>query len=235
MLARESLELTRNEGDRIAQAGVLNMLAVSIPHKIEVIAHLDEIEATARVIGAVNTVTRKGDRLLGTNTDWIGAVRALETRAETKLAGTHAVVLGAGGTARAIVYGLRERGARVTVLNRTESKARDLADSLGGGAAGGLGDLGDLAYDVLVNATSVGLRGDSSPVAKNGLRREAVVMDAVYDPAETRLLTDARAAGARTVGGKWMLVLQAAEQLALWTGREPPIDVMADAFDAAGR
>ncbi len=209
----------------------IRQLAVSLPHKQAVLAHLDEIDETARRIGAVNTVTLREGNLVGTNTDWLGAVRALEH--ETKLANARAVVLGAGGTARAVVFGLLERGSRVTVLNRTPERASDLAGELGAQAAGGLEELFTTPHDVLVNTTSVGLRGDTSPVDAAAISPEAVVMDAVYDPEQTRLLRDAAARGARTVTGKSMLVHQAAEQIALWTGRRAPLEVMATAFDTA--
>jgi shikimate dehydrogenase len=210
----------------------LRQLAVSLPHKQAVMAHLDEVDETARRIGAVNTVTRRDARLAGTNTDWIGAVRALER--ERVLDGARAVVLGAGGSARAVVFGLLRRGARVTVLNRTPQRAEALAEQLGAEGAGALEDLARTPHDVLVNTTSVGLRSDATPVEAAALQPGSVVMDAVYDPVRTRLLRDAEARGARTVPGKWMLVYQAAEQLALWSGREAPLEVMAEAFDAAG-
>jgi len=207
--------------------------AVSIPHKQAVMAHLDAVDDTARRIGAVNTVTLRDGRLVGTNTDWIGAVRALER--ETDLAGRRAVVLGAGGTARAAVFGLRSRGARVSVLNRTRERAAALAQELGADDAGSLEDLPRIPYDVLLNTTSVGLRSDASPVGADALREGAVVLDAVYDPERTRLLRDAETRGARVVPGKWMLVYQAAAQLETWTDMEAPIETLAAAFDAAGR
>jgi shikimate dehydrogenase len=206
--------------------------AVSIPHKQAVMAHLDAVDDTARRIGAVNTAVLRDGRLVGSNTDWIGAVRALER--ETDLAGRRAVVLGAGGTARAVVFALRERGARVAVLNRTLERAAALARELGAESAGELRDLAATPHDVLVNTTSVGLRSDDSPVAPEALRAGSVVLDAVYDPERTRLLRDAEARGARIVPGKWMLVHQAAAQLELWSGLRAPIDLMAAAFDAAG-
>ena len=216
-----------------AMAGVralaIRQLAVSIPHKEAVIAYVDALDETARKIGAVNTVTRRGDTLVGSNTDWLGAVRAIER--ETPLAGRDVVVLGAGGTARAVVWGARERGARVAVLNRTPERAQRLAGAFGVDRVGALDELAGLPCDVLVNTTSVGLRADASPIAADAIPAGAVVLDAVYDPPRTRLLRDAEARGARTVGGKWMLVHQAAEQLRMWSDREPPIDVMADAFD----
>lgn len=218
---------------RGARALGARQLSISIPHKEAVIPLLDVVDETARRIGAVNTIVRDGDRLVGANTDWLGAVRALER--ERPLSGARAVVLGAGGAARGVVFGLLQRGARVVVLNRSVKRARELADALGAHGAGSLGDLSGEACDVLVNATSVGLRADVSPVAADAIPSGALVMDAVYEPERTRLLRDAEARGARTLGGKWMLVLQAAEQLRLWSGLEAPVDVMAAAFDDAGR
>ncbi len=214
-----------------ARALGIRQLAVSIPHKQAVMEHLDEVDATARSIGAVNTVTRADDgRLLGANTDWLGVVRTLEERCS--LEGAAAVVLGAGGTARASVYGLVARGARVTVLNRTESRATALADELGAAGSGPLDALAELDHDVLVNTTSVGLGEDVSPVPADALRPGSLVLDAVYDPERTRLLRDAEARGATPLSGRWMLLHQAAEQLRLWTGKQAPLDVMAEAFDS---
>jgi shikimate dehydrogenase len=207
-------------------------LSVSLPHKRAIMAHLDRVEATARRIGAVNTVVWQGDELVGSNTDWSGAVRALER--ETRLDGARAVVLGAGGTARALVHGLLERGAKVRVLNRTPDKARALCDELGADSAGSLSELGYAPYDVLVNTTRVGLAEDASPVDAIAISPDAVVMDAVYEPERTRLLRDAESRGARTIPGKWMLVYQAIAQLEAWSGREAPIEVMAEAFGRAG-
>jgi len=225
-----------------ALAGVralgVRQLSVSIPHKVAVMEHLDEVEDTALRIGAVNTVIASAGRLVGSNTDWLGAVHALER--ETKLDGARAVVLGAGGTARAVTWGLLSRGARVWVLNRTTAKAHSLAEDLGAEAGGALGDLAGLTCDVLVNTTSVGLRSDESPVEPDWIAAETVVMDAVYDPERTRLLRDAQALGARTVPGRWMLIHQAVAQLAAWAGaawtdetRERVTTVMARAFAAA--
>jgi shikimate dehydrogenase len=215
-----------------ARALGIRQLAVSIPHKQAVIEHLDEIDDTAQRIGAVNTVTLRAGKLIGSNTDWLGAVRALEC--EGPLEGRRAVVLGAGGAARAVTYGLLERGARVTVLNRTEQRARQLAEELGAEASGGLDSLARHPRDVLVNTTSVGLSTDESPVAADVHTADCVVMDAVYKPEQTALLRHAQAAGARTIGGKWMLVHQAAEQIRLWTGKDAPLDALVDAFDRAG-
>lgn len=215
-----------------ARALGVRQLAISIPHKQAVIAQLDRVDEIARTIGAVNTVTRVGDALVGSNTDWLGIARALER--ETPLAGKRAVVLGAGGTARAALYALRERGARAVVLNRTLERARALAAEFGAERAGALEELATIPHDVLINTTSVGLASDASPVAANALRAGSVVLDAVYDPPETRLLRDASTRGASVISGKWMLIEQAREQLRLWTQREVDAAVLADAFDRAG-
>ncbi len=214
-----------------ARALGLRQLALSIPHKRPVLELLDEVDATAAAIGAVNTATLRAGRWLGSNTDWLGALRALER--ETELAGRRAVVLGAGGTARAVVFGLLRSGARVTILSREAARARALADELGAEGAGALPELARTPCEVLVNATPVGMREDASPVPAEWIAKDAVVLDAVYDPEETRLLRDARSRGARVVPGKWMLVHQALEQLRLWTGREAPAELLARAFDAA--
>ena len=210
----------------------IRQLAISIPHKESVIALLDDVDETARRIGAVNTVTRRGAKLVGSNTDWLGAVRAIES--VTAVADARAVVLGAGGAARAVVYGLRARGANVTVLNRSPDRAEQLCADLEAEASGPISALENIPHDILVNTTSVGLAGDESPVDPSWICPAAVVMDAVYQPPETRLLRDAASRGARTIPGKWMLVHQAAEQLREWTGLDAPVEVMAEAFDRAG-
>jgi shikimate dehydrogenase len=211
----------------------IRQLAISIPHKEAVIALLDEVDPTARRIGAVNTITRRGAELVGSNTDWLGAVRALES--VTELGDRRAVVLGAGGAARAVVFGLRERGAHVIVLNRDRERARRLCADLGAEDGGPISALENISHDILVNTTSVGLAADESPIDPSWIRAGSVVMDAVYEPLETRLLRDAASSGARTISGKWMLVHQAAEQLRTWTGLDAPVDVMAEAFDPVAR
>jgi shikimate dehydrogenase len=200
---------------------------VSIPQGGR-IAHLDAVDDTAR---HQRRQHRHAARrlLVGTNTDWIGAVRRSSARRPPASARCSE-----GRHRAAAVFGLRERGARVAVLNRSAERARALARELGADAAGELGELARTPYEVLVNTTPVGLRSDASPVAADALREGSVVLDAVYDPERTRLLRDAEARGARVVAGKWMLVHQAAAQLETWTGLEPPLDLMAAAFDAAG-
>ena len=218
-----------------AMAGVrglgIRQLSVSIPHKIRVLDFVDEVDETAERIGAANTVLLQRGRLVASNTDWLGAIRALER--ECSLAGANAVVLGAGGTARAVVWGLVERGAAVRVLNRHVKRAEALSRELGAEGGGSLDSLGSMKYDVLVNATPVGMGTDDSPIPAAAISPRAVVLDAIYAPERTRLLRDAEARGARALSGRWMLVHQAVAQLAAWAG---PIDseratrAMASAF-----
>jgi len=221
----------------------LRQIAVSIPHKEAMLDLVDEVDEVALRIGAINTVTRVGDRLVGANTDWLGGIRALER--ETTIAGRRAVVLGAGGTARALVFGLRERGAEVFVLNRTRDRAEKVARDLGAQGFGGLDELAALSPELIVQTTSVGLREDRSPVDPEALPMGVVALDAVYAPSRTRLLADVASRGGRPIAGKWMLVHQAVEQIRLWTrGLPQPPDesdlaratsVMAAAFDAAAQ
>jgi shikimate dehydrogenase len=215
-----------------ARAMGLRQLSVSIPHKVAALECVDVLDDSAARIGALNTAILEQGRWRGHNTDGYGAIRALER--ETSLSGRRAVVLGAGGTGRAVAYGLVESGAEVRVLNRTVARAESLAKDVGAAGFGPLEALADLEHEVLINTTSVGLDSNESPVDAAALRRNTVVLDAVYQPEETRLLRDARARGARTIPGKWMLVYQAAEQLRLWSGATPPIEAMARAFDLAG-
>lgn len=193
-------------------------ISVSIPHKESILPLLDTVDTTAQAIGAVNTVVLRDGRLEGSNTDWLGAVTTLEERGPIQ--GQHAVVLGAGGTARALVFGLRERGAEVSLLNRTEAKATALAQDFNLREVGPLARLKDLDHDLLINTTSVGLGSDESPVDASWLRPDTIVLDAVYAPENTQLLKDARNAGAHPVSGKWMLIHQAVAQLKAWTKSE---------------
>ncbi|XXR60375.1 shikimate dehydrogenase [Sorangium sp. So ce385] len=207
-------------------------LGVSMPYKQAVIPLLDEIDPIAARIGAVNTIVNDGGRLRGYNTDWIGAARALEEA--TQLGGARVLLLGAGGAARAVAFGLAERGARVTIANRDLEKARQLAAAVGGAAV----PLDDGAltpdHDVLVNATSRGMAevDPRSPVPEEALREGLLVMDIVYKPMITELVEAARRRGATAVHGGRMLLHQAAEQFRLYTGREPPLDAMDEALRA---
>jgi shikimate dehydrogenase len=199
---------------------------VSMPHKMAVMQYLDRLDETAQEIGAVNTVVNDGGRLTGYNTDWIGAVGAL--REQTALAGKRAVVVGAGGAARAVVYGLARHGSDVTVYNRTSERGQALSEALGVRFGGDLNALGSVRdYDILVNATSVGFQAPGDSVIPPSMLSEGkVVLDVVFMPPVSKLVQQARARGCAAISGTRMLVHQAAYQFQLYTGQEAPLDVM---------
>ena len=211
-------------------------LTVTIPFKQDVLAAVDPDDLAAR-IGAVNTIDFGGDAPTGHNTDATGLLRALEHH-DVALSG-RAVVVGAGGAGRAAAFALAGEGLTVDIANRTASKAEDLAadvaDASEGSARGhGLDGVGDLldGADLLVNATSVGMEEDRSPVPADALHEGLSVLDAVYTPVETRLLREAERAGATTVDGAWMLLYQGVEAFERWTGRDAPVDAMNEALRA---
>jgi shikimate dehydrogenase len=210
---------------------------VSVPHKAAVVPLLDELRPTARRLGAVNVVVRQGERLVGDNTDLPGFARALA--ALEPIAGRRAVVLGAGGAARAVVAALRDRGFAVAVHNRTPARARALVEALGGAGATVLtdADLADAvaAADLLVQTTTVGMVGGppGSPLPEGVLPTGGAVVDLVYRPAITPLLRAARAAGLVVQNGLPMLVHQGAAAFEAWTGLPAPVDAMGQAAEAA--
>ncbi len=201
---------------------------VSMPHKQAVMPYLDVIDATARDIGAVNTINHVDGRLTGYNTDCIGAVRALEEI--TPLAGQRIALLGAGGAGRAIAYGVRNAGAQVTVFNRTAERGEALARDFGLRFGGSLNDFDAAAFDGVVNSTAAGFRApDVNPIAGR-LAPHLFVMDAAFIPVRSRLIRDAEALGCRTLDGTRMMLHQFCGQIELYTGQSAPLDVMSAAL-----
>jgi shikimate dehydrogenase len=214
-----------------AQTLGVSGLNVTIPFKQDVLDAVEADELAAR-IGAVNTIDFTDSSPIGYNTDAVGAVRALREH-DVEIDGT-AVVVGAGGAGRAVSFGLADEGMNVEIANRTVEKAHDLAADVPRASGHSLNELGDLlaSADVLVNATSVGMDEDRSPVPADALHGDLAVLDAVYSPIETRLLKDAQAAGATTVDGAWMLLYQGVEAFEIWTGRDAPVAKMNDSLRA---
>lgn len=203
----------------------LRGLSVTIPHKLAIIPHLDFIDPTARVIGAVNTVVVEGDELHGYNTDCAGAIKPLA--ALTDLKGARVAILGAGGSARALAYGLQQQGAETTIYARDPQKATKLAAEFQAQSAAL--DAFDRRNEIVVNCTPIGMHGHSegqSALPAESLEGIKLVYDLIYAPEETALLKAAREAGCRTLGGLAMLATQAAEQFRLWTGVEIPVEDM---------
>ena len=219
-----------------AQALGIKGFNVTIPHKIEVMKYLDEIDDVASLIGAVNTIDFKD--LKGYNTDGIGAIRAIEEVSSIK--NKDVVVAGAGGASRAISFYIAEYGAdRLEILNRNVEKADKLASDISD--SGLIDDVNSDSIknmnlddvDILINTTPVGmhLNVNDTPIALAGdMHEELVVFDAVYNPNETGLLKETIKANAKPVYGIKMLLYQGAESFNIWTGKKAPIGVMEDAL-----
>lgn len=217
---------------------------LTIPHKVAVMPHVDRIAPDAAVIGAVNTVRRDGDFLIGENTDGKGFLRGVRVDAALDPEGKRAIVLGAGGAARAIVTELALAGtSEIVVVNRSAERGRAMVEDLVAKTArpiryepwtGSYRVSEDV--EILVNATSIGLYPEVDampPVDLSGARKSLLVCDAVFNPPETRLLAAARELGLPTLDGLSMLVYQGVIGFELWTGRQAPVDVMKQALRAA--
>ncbi len=207
-------------------------LSVTIPHKQSVFRLAGSLDETARAIGAVNTLRWNGDHWEGRNTDWIGVVQALKGGTPV-IAGKRAAVIGAGGAARAVVYGLMREGAAVTVSNRSIGRGKALADDFGAEFIP-LADLGRERFDIAIQCTSVGLGGyeiDPPLVPVSFFHPEMVAMDIVYHPVWTIFLLSAKRAGCRVVSGLNMLLHQGVAQLEWWLDQKPPISVMGEVLD----
>lgn len=205
--------------------------SITMPLKQEVVGLCDELDGTAAVLRAVNCLHFAPDGVVGHNTDGDGCCDALAHRAGFLFEGASAVVLGAGGTARSVSLALARRGVGVSVVNRTMSRAAEVAElsRFADHPRGSIrvGDHGDIAScSLLVNTTSVGMGTGESPVERGLLHPGLTVLDAVYHPLETRLLGWARDAGARTVDGLWMLIEQARRQQQVWFGEFPDAEAM---------
>ncbi|OXM86165.1 shikimate dehydrogenase [Paenibacillus rigui] len=210
---------------------------VTIPHKLEVMEYLDEIDEGARIIGAVNTIVNDNGRLIGYNTDGIGYVRSLKEETGIELHGKKVLMLGAGGAARGVGYALAKEGAaHIYIANRTREKAEELAQSMSGftGVTGmGLDEIADVAGDValIVNNTSLGMHPnvDSVPMDTTLVREHMVVSDLVYNPMITKFLRESEARGATIHSGLGMFIYQGAYAFEYWTGVPAPTAAMREA------
>ena len=210
---------------------------VTIPHKERVVPMVDRLTEEGHATGAVNTITREGKRLVGHNTDVAGFKVALDKLVGKQKMPRNAVVLGAGGGARAVVYGLITEGfQRVVVFNRHLHRAEGLVKYFGRTAAHM--ELRAMPWHesvieaelskakVLVNATAIGLHGDLTPIPGELLPPDLLVLDLIYNPTRTRLLRDAAAAGDSVMNGELMLLHQGAAAFTLWTGQTAPLELM---------
>src|SRR5450756_796269 len=209
----------------------LHGLSITMPYKQAILPYLDNTDVHTTKIGACNTVVRGQDgKLYGFNTDIAGIIRPLEQR--LSIASAKVLVLGAGGAARAAVFGLKERGAEVWILNRTSLKAQKLARQAKARTLK-RADLRKIAFDVIINATSVGMGNPRDCPLKDEEIQARVVFDMVYDPVETHLLQVARAKGIAVIPGVEMFVQQAARQFEIWTGKPAPAGDMLRAVTIA--
>ncbi|MBA4394851.1 MAG: shikimate dehydrogenase [Desulfobacca sp.] len=196
-------------------------VSVTLPFKSDIIEYLDELEESARKIGAVNTIWNHQRKLKGYNTDWIGIVQALQEVMEIR--GKRFAVLGAGGAARGVLYGLIRAGGHPIILNRTRSQAEALAKSFDCPYQP-FSEKEKIEADCLINTTSLGMTPDigASPLSRKHLKKFFWVIDIIYNPLKTKLLREAEEAGCQTLSGVGMFVHQGAEQIKIWTGLEPP-------------
>ncbi|HPA17507.1 MAG TPA: shikimate dehydrogenase [Verrucomicrobiae bacterium] len=215
----------------IAAAGV------TIPYKMSIIPYLDELDAESKHVGAVAVIVNQGGRLIGGTTDGKGALKALQEKTDVR--GKNITLVGAGGAARAMAFSLKEAGGKLTILNRVEEVA--MAESLGSSVGCPWGDLSLLEEsvgrsEIVINTTPMGMINTPlegrSLVPKALLRPGMTVMDIVTTPRETRLLQDAAGAGCNVVHGDQMLLWQAVYKFKMYTGVEPPVEVMREAMES---
>jgi shikimate dehydrogenase len=211
-------------------------LNVTMPHKNTVISHLDEVDSAVQFLGSANTILNKDGKLSGFNTDGVGALNALKENG-VDVTEKKVLLLGAGGAAKAIAFSFAQEAGSLCILNRAPEKAAVLSDALNhvfgtkimGGAFSPSAVQKNLQdTDILVNATSVGMHPhvDQSLVEPKWLKPDLAVMDIVYNPVETKLAKDAKAADAKVISGVEMLIYQGAASFKIWTGKSAPIEVM---------
>lgn len=205
-------------------------LTCTMPHKIEVMQYLDEIDEKVSKIGAVNTVVNNNGKLKGYNTDYIGITDPLKKIIDLKK--KEVALIGAGGASRAAIFGLSEEGANVTIFNRTLDKAEELAKEFNCEAENIENIERVKDFDIIINATSVGMKPNENltPISKEYLSRKQIIFDCVYNPLQTRLIKEAIDVGCRTILGIEMLLYQGVRQFEYYVDREAPVEVMREAL-----
>jgi len=201
-------------------------LSVTMPCKENIIPLMNEVDSTAQKIGAVNTVVKEENGWTGHNTDCTGAILALEKQVDLK--DKNVLIIGSGGTAKAIGFGVVAKGAHLTVTyNRNKERGVQLAKELKCRLAS-IRDIGDHDFDVLINCSPVGMspQTDQTPFSNGNLKPGMVVFDSVYNPPETRLLKEAKSAGCTVISGVELFINQAARQFEMWTGEKAPVQAM---------
>lgn len=216
---------------------------VTIPHKLDIMPLLDEIDESAQAIGAVNTIVNEGGNLIGYNTDGLGYVRSLKEEAEPELGGKRVLIIGAGGATRGIIYALAKEGVgSIVISNRTVERAQTLADAFSSQTdihVVGMDKVKDAcaAADIIINTTSIGMypHVEGTPIDASWLKPDTIASDLIYNPLITRFLEEAKGRGCRIHGGLGMFVYQGAYAFEYWTGVPAPVQAMrAAVLDALG-
>jgi len=209
--------------DAIRGLGIRGV-SVTMPHKVSAINYIDDIDDTAKEIGAINTIVNNNGVLSGFNTDYGAALKALEEK--TTIKGKKAVLLGGGGAGLAIAAGLKRNGADLIIIDKIKEKAEELARLVGAEGFGGLEQLPEIgSADILINATPVGMwpKINESVVPRELMHPKLTVFEVNYNPKETRMITEAKEAGCTTICGYKMFLYQAAMQFELFTGHQAPL------------
>jgi len=213
----------------VKESANIHALAVTVPHKEAVIKYLNRLDETARVIGAVNTVVKEEGKLVGYNTDYYGAIESL--KAYTELNGKKIAVLGSGGSARAIVYGLAKEKCDVIIYSRNIEKGKEITDEFGGQSMEWEKRNANLDDDVIINATNIGREGKELPLNEEMISAKQVVFDINYNINGTALLNAAKHKGAVVVDGLEMLLRQGMKQFEIYTGLKAPEEAMRNALN----
>jgi len=219
--AKGAIESMRNLGFR--------GMGVTMPYKVEVIEFLDKLDETAEKIGAVNTIVNNDGILTGYNTDWVGAITTLKE--QTTIKGKKVAMIGAGGVARAILYGLNKEGANTTIFNIFEDEGNSLCNEMGAKFGGLPNEFNkDENWDILINATSVGFNSDKTIFTAKDLPGDIIVLDVVFKPLETTFQKEAKKNNNIVIPGYKMLIYQAMAQDELYLGIKPKYEVMLEAL-----
>lgn len=208
------------------QALNIRGISCTIPHKVEILKYLKNIDPIAKKIGAVNTLVNTGNKIIGYNTDWLGVLTPLKVVKNIK--GKKVALLGAGGAARAAAYGITHEGGKLTIYNRNVDKAETLAKEFKCEARG-LSELKQVKdAEIVINSTPLGMMPnlEESPLPKEFIQKNQIIFDIVYNPLETKLIKDAKSKGARVILGLEMLLYQGVVQFELYTGQKAPVAVM---------
>ena len=201
--------------------------AVTMPHKIAIRNFVDFETEAVQKIGAINIITMQDGKIVGSNTDGVGALKAILTTIDPK--DKKVLILGAGGAARAIAFALKTAGAQVAIWNRTQERAQKLAEEFDIGMVENIAAVSDI-FDIVINATPIGTKKPKSLVPENFWKSKHTAFDIVYEPLMTKFLTDAENAGAKIITGDKMLVHQALAQFKIWHNVEPEPEIFERAF-----